>query len=77
MQHPPERAREGGVVGFPRQIHPNFQVWVAGAEVWLCAGNRVGTVYRFVAEAGQWKFDGVVGVLQPDGQVLPVAGEPG
>ena len=70
--NPLELAREGGVVGFPRQIHPNFQVWSEGAEVWLCPGNRVGTVYRFVREGETWKYDGPVGMLRSDGLVASV-----
>ena len=30
-------APDGGLVGLPRGIHKNFQVWRAGAEVRLCA----------------------------------------
>ena len=75
--HPLEPAREGGVVGFPRQIHPNFQVWVQGDEVWLCAANRAGTVYRFVRESGRWKFAGPAGVLRGDGAVMSLGTDPG
>jgi hypothetical protein len=57
------------MVGFPRNIHKNFQVWSEGDEVWLCPTNRVGPVYRFVLEGASWKFDGPVGVLKPGGQV--------
>ncbi len=70
--HPPEAAREGGMIGFPRQIHPNFQVWVQGREVWLCAANRVGTVHRFVWEADRWKYDGPMGFLRADGVIVPM-----
>ncbi len=64
-----ERAPEGGVVGLPRNIHQNFQVWSEGDKVWLCPTNRVGPVYRFVLEGGSWKFDGPVGVLKSGGKV--------
>ncbi len=74
--HPLKVAEGGGVVGFPRQVHPNYRVWVEGSEVWLCTGNRVGQVVRFVQGAGQWKYDGVVGVLRPDGRVEPMADDP-
>jgi hypothetical protein len=63
------RAPEGGVVGLPRNIHKNFQVWAEGDEVWLCPTNRVGPVYRLVREGGSWKFDGLVGRLVPGGRV--------
>jgi hypothetical protein len=71
--HRIEAAREGGVVGLPRNIHKNFQAWRSGDGVWLCPTNRVGPVYRFVREGVAWKFDGPAGVLRPGGQVL--AGE--
>jgi hypothetical protein len=73
--HRIEAAREGGVVGLPRNIHKNFQAWRAGEDVWLCPTNRVGPVYRFVREGGGWKFDGPAGVLRSGGRV--VAGEDG
>ncbi len=66
----------GGVVGFPRQVHPNYRAWVEGAEVRLCSGNRVGQVVRFVQEAGEWKYDGLVGVLRSDGRVEPMTDDP-
>src|SRR5690349_5645268 len=31
---------EGGIVGLPRNIHKNFQVWRRGEDVWLCPTNR-------------------------------------
>jgi hypothetical protein len=64
------RAPEGGIVGLPRNIHKNFQVWREGSNVWLCPTNRVGPVYQFVLESGAWRFDGPVGVLQPGGRVV-------
>jgi hypothetical protein len=67
--HPIERSPEGGVVGLPRNIHKNFQVWREGDEVWLCPTNRVGPVYRLVFETGSWKFDGLVGRLGAGGRV--------
>jgi hypothetical protein len=68
---------EGGVVGLPRVIHKNFQAWVEGDQVWLCPTDRVGPVYRLVIEAGDWKFDGLVGLLGAGGRVEPLAEEPG
>lgn len=69
LAHRVERAREGGVVGLPRNIHKNFQVWAEGADVWLCPTDRVGPVYRLVNEEGSWKFDGLVGLLGAGGRV--------
>ena len=74
--HPLEAAENGGVVGFPRQIHPNYQVWVEGPEVWLCPSNRVGLVYRFRLEADTWKYDGPVGLMRSRGEIIPaIAGQ--
>ncbi len=64
--------RADGMVGLPRSINKNFQAWREGADVWLCPTNRVGPVYRFVKDAGRWKFDGVVGQLMPWGRVEPM-----
>ena len=68
--HEIKAARQGGVVGLPRQIHPNYQVWVEGDQVWLCQGNRVGLVVRFVWVAGRWLYDGEVGLLKGDGRIV-------
>ena len=67
--HRVELSPEGGVVGLPRNIHRNFQVWREGGEVRLCPTDRVGPVYRFVFEGGSWKFDGLAGLLRPGGRV--------
>jgi hypothetical protein len=67
--HPPALSPGGGVVGLPRGIHPNFQAWREGDEVWLCPTDRVGPVYRFVFEGGACRFDGPVGLLRPGGRV--------
>ena len=69
--HRPEVAPGGGVVGLPRNIHKNFQVWRDGAVVLLCPTDRVGPVYRFVPEGGRWKFDGLAGLLRSGGRVEP------
>ncbi|MEA2630674.1 MAG: hypothetical protein QOE66_893 [Chloroflexota bacterium] len=71
--HEPEPAREGGVVGLPRNIHKNFRAWRHGPNVWLCPTNRVGPLYQFVFEAGSWRFDGPVGILRGRGEVVPYA----
>ena len=68
--HAPEPAREGGIVGLPRNIHKNFQAWRHGPHVWICPTNRVGPVYQFVREAGAWRFDGPVGILRGRGEVI-------
>ncbi len=65
---PIRAAKEGGVVGLPRNIHKNFQAWRDGAVVLLCP-NRDGPVYQFVREEGRWAFDGPVGILK-GGQLL-------
>ena len=70
---PIKRSLQGGVVGFPRQIHPNYQVWRQAGEVWLCQGNRVGSVVRFVDDGEGWKYDGMVGILRSDGQIAPAS----
>jgi hypothetical protein len=69
--HPPAPAREGGVVGLPRNIHKNFRAWRHGENVWLCPTNRIGPLYQFVFEAGAWRFDGPIGILRPRGEVVP------
>jgi hypothetical protein len=63
-EHPPIAAPEGGVVGLPRNVHPNFQAWKQGPHVWLCPTNRVGPLYQFVREGGRWRFDGPIGLLR-------------
>jgi len=68
--HAVRPAKEGGVVGLPRNIDKNFQAWRDGKVVYLCPTNRVGPVYRFLDEAGVWKFDGPAGVLRSGGEFL-------
>ncbi len=68
--HPLEPSAEGGIVGLPRNMHPNFQAWRDGPHVWICPTNRVGPIYQFVPEAGAWKFDGPVGLLRGRGRIL-------
>lgn len=65
-------AAEGGLVGIPRNVHPNFRAWRQGAYVWLCPTNRVGPVYQFTLEHSAWKFDGPVGLLRGRGQFVPM-----
>ncbi len=61
---------EGGIGGLPRTINKNFQAWLEGPNVWLCPTNRIGPVYQFVNEDGQWRFDGLVAILRPRGQII-------
>jgi len=63
-------AAEGGIVGLPRNIHKNFQAWRQGTNVWICPTNRVGPVYQFVREQGQWRFDGPVGLLRGRNELI-------
>lgn len=63
-------AEEGGMVGFPRFIHKNFQAWREGDAIWLCPTNRIGPVYQFLQEDGLWKYDGLVGLLRSGHQIL-------
>jgi hypothetical protein len=71
--HSLKPATDGGLVGLPRGIHKNFQVWRAGKEVRLCPMNRVGPVFGFVREATGWKFDGPIGILRGRGKFVPIA----
>ncbi|MDE2507163.1 MAG: hypothetical protein KGM43_08135 [Planctomycetota bacterium] len=68
--HPLLPAKEGGLIGLPRNINKNFQVWRSGRDVWLCPTNRVGPVYRFINESGAWKYDGPAGLLRPRGEFV-------
>ncbi len=70
--HGLKAAKEGGVIGLPRNIHKNFQAWREGRDVLLCPTNRVGPVYRFIQDGGRWRFDGVAGLLGPEGRVEPM-----
>jgi hypothetical protein len=69
-------AEEGGLVGLPRSISRNFQVWREGPTVRLCPTNRIGPVYQFVREEDQWRFDGPVGLLMPGGKVEALEADP-
>ncbi|MHC5543918.1 hypothetical protein ACYOEI_37300 [Singulisphaera rosea] len=69
-------AREGGIVGFPRNIHKNFQAWREGPDVWICPTNRVGPVYRFVYQDGRWRFDGLLGLLRGRNELVPLTDLP-
>ena len=71
--HDLEPAPEGGMIGFPRNLNKNFKVWREHGNVWIRPTDRVGPVYQFVEEAGRWKFDGPVGILDPQGAFIPAA----
>lgn len=62
-------AKEGGLEGIPRRIHPNHSAWREQGDVLVCTGNREGPVYRFVHEPEGWRFDGLFGVKQGDGTI--------
>jgi hypothetical protein len=68
--HPLTLAAEGGLNGFPRNINKNFKAWREGTSVWICPTNRVGPVYQFVFENGDWRFDGPVAILRPWGEIV-------
>jgi hypothetical protein len=64
---------EGGIAGLPRTVNKNFQAWRHGADVWICPTNRVGPVYQFIRENGDWRFDGLVALLRPRGEIVPTS----
>jgi hypothetical protein len=66
-------AAEGGISGIPRNLNKNFQAWRNGPNVWICVTNRVGPVYQFVEENGEWRFDGPIAILRPHGELIPIA----
>jgi len=68
--HPLVAAPEGGLVGIPRNINKNFKAWREGPNVWICTANRIGPVYQFVFEDGRWRFDGLVAILRPWGEIV-------
>jgi hypothetical protein len=68
--HPLALAAEGGIRGFPRNINKNFKAWREGPNVWICTTNRIGPVYQFVFEDGHWRFDGLVAILRPWGEIV-------
>jgi hypothetical protein len=61
---------EGGIAGLPRTINKNFQAWRHGDDVWICPTNRVGPVYQFVRENGDGRYDGLVAILRPRGEIV-------
>ncbi len=71
--HDPRPAPEGGLIGLPRTLHPDYKAWREGDDVWIRPTARAGPVYQFVYEAGRWKFDGPVGILTPQGEFIPAS----
>lgn len=69
--HPLRPAPEGGMIGIPGLIAPNFQAWREGDTVLVCTASRVGPVFRLARERGEWKFDGPAGYLDRSGRVVP------
>jgi hypothetical protein len=69
-------AAEGGIVGIPRNLNKNFKAWREGPNVRICTSNRIGPVYQFVFEDGNWRFDGPVGILRAWGELIPMADLP-
>jgi hypothetical protein len=61
---------EGGIAGLPRSMNKNFQAWRHGPNVWLCPTNRIGPVYQFVSENGEWRYDGLIALLRPKGELI-------
>lgn len=61
---------EGGIGGLPRTINKNFQAWREGPNVWICPTNRIGPVYQFIPENGQWRFDGLIAILRAQGEIV-------
>ncbi len=69
-KHPLALAAEGGIVGIPRNLNKNFKAWRTNAHIWICTSNRVGPVYQFVLQDGVWRFDGLVAILRPYGEIV-------
>ena len=36
----------------------------------ICTSNRIGPVYQFVYEDGRWRFDGLIGILDAQGELV-------
>ena len=68
--HPLQLAPEGGIVNLPRNLNKNFQAWREGNNVLICTSDRIGPVYQFIYEDGRWRFDGLIGILQPHGELV-------
>lgn len=72
-------SQEGGIKGFPRAIDKNYRAWREGENVWICPTNRNSTIrpiYQFVHENGEWRFDGLVAMLQLRGGLVRTSDMP-
>jgi hypothetical protein len=69
-EHPLAVAPEGGLVNIPRNLNKNYKAWREGPNVLICTSNRFGPIYQFTYEGGRWRFDGLIGILRPWGEIL-------
>jgi hypothetical protein len=69
-EHPLAVAPEGGLINIPRNLNKNFKAWREGPNVLICTRDRIGPIYQFVFEGDRWRFDGLVGILEPWGKVV-------
>jgi hypothetical protein len=69
-EHPLAVAPEGGLVNIPRNLSKNYKAWREGPNVLICTSNRVGPIYQFAYEGDRWRFDGLIGILRPWGEVV-------
>ena len=70
QEHPLAVAPEGGLVNIPRNLNKNYKAWRDGPNVLICTSNRVGPIYQFTYEGDRWRFDGLIGILRPWGEVV-------
>ena len=68
-EHPPVPAPEGGIVGLPRNVHPNFQAWPGPPRLALPHQPRRPDL-SIRPRRGAWKFDGPIGLLRGRGQII-------
>jgi hypothetical protein len=69
-EHPLAVSPEGGLVNIPRNLNKNFKAWREGPNVLICTSNRIGPIYQFTYEGNRWRFDGLIGILRPWGEVV-------
>jgi hypothetical protein len=72
-EHPLAVAPEGGLVNIPRNLSKNFKAWREGPNILICTSNRVGPIYQFTYEGDRWRFDGLIGILRPWGEVVKMS----
>jgi hypothetical protein len=53
-------------------LNKNYKAWREGENVLICPTDRAPTrpIYQFVFEGGRWRFDGLIGILRPSGEVV-------